>query len=969
MDGRVSGTTGVPSTADDGARANTPLVGRRDVIDEFSGLLDVVATGTFRFAGLTGEPGAGKTRLLTELSAESGRRKLRTLWGRASEFEQEMPFGVIVDALDDHLEDLAGELPGRLGASAVRSLATVFHSLASAVDTGSDPSQGPGRYELYRAVRRLLEELAEPDGLVLILDDLHWADESSVELLDHLARHAPRGQILIAVAYRPAQASPRLSARVESATRIQVDPLNEDEVDELLGPKVSKARRTALFKASGGNPFYLEALTRMGPGEVRLSTADDLADLELPPDVRAALRMELSGLSTDALLTAQAAAVAAGEFEPALVAVTAEIPEKITLEAISELVARDIVQPASSGRFRFRHPLVRRAAYGLAAAGWRLAAHARIAAHLAELGAPATQRARHVERSGRFGDQSATKTLVAAARAVTARSPAIAAHWLKAAVEFMPVDPDDPDPRLELLLELAEAQGLSGRLTEGQETARELLRLLPLGDHARRARAARFCAMMERHLNRPLQARALLLDELRRISDPRSAAAVPLRLRLVAESLIRSDFRAAQAVLDLMPDSAPGWDPSLPMAITAMRPLPALAARRIADAVRYLEEADRFVSAAPDDHLAEWMDAIAWFCWTATMMGRYQVAQRHFDRAVRVARASGQAYIISNLLSGRARTDTALGRLTEAAGAAEEAAELARLLGSGQQLVFALTQQCLVASLSGDDEAAIRLGDQAVATAGDTAEWWGKIAKHAQAVALVNAGRLDDGAEALLAACGDLKRPKLDPGSLLACCETMASVEAERERPEAAAKWADHADQITYSDLKINTGLARLARAHALAGIDPAASAEHAVEAAEALTDAGHRIDAGRARLRAGTSLAESGDRPRAREELRAAADIFDGCGALGLLAKAVREQRRAGVRVPGRAARGNGPHGLSRRETQVALLVTEGFTNQQIAAKLFLSIRTVETHLSHIFTKLGVTSRVGVVGAMNERS
>jgi DNA-binding NarL/FixJ family response regulator len=965
MDGRVGGTDGMPPTADGGDHANRPLVGRRDIIDEFAGLLDAAGTGTFRFAGLAGEPGAGKTRLLTELACESGRRGMRTLWGRAAEFEQEMPFGAFVDALDDRLEILAAELPERLGAPAVQALATVFPSLAAAGD-GERP--GMSRYELYRAVRRLLEELADSAGLVLILDDLHWADESSVELLDHLVRHAPRGRVLIAVAYRPAQASPRLAALVETATRIQVDPLNEAEVATLLGPAFSRSRCAALYKASGGNPFYLEALIRMGPGEAPLSAGDDLADLELPPAVRAALRMELSGLSPNALLIAQAAAVAAGEFEPALVAVTAETSEATALEAISELVARDVIRPASSGRFRFRHPLVRSAAYGVAAAGWRVAAHARIAGYLAALGASATARARHVERSGRFGDETAIGTLVIAARAVAARSPAIAAHWLKAALDFMPVDPDDPDPRLELMLELAEAQGLSGRLTDGRETARELLRLLPLGDHARRARAARFCAMMERHLNRPLQARALLLDELRRISDPRSAAAIPLRLRLVAESLIRSDFRAAQAVLDLMPDRDPGWEPSLPMAITAMRPLPALAAGRIADAVRHIEAADEFVSAAPDDHLAEWMDAIAWFCWTENMMGRYQPARRHFDRAVSVARATGQAYIVSNLLSGRARTAAMLGLLSEARPAAEEAAELARLLGSGQQLVFALTQQCLVASWSGDDETAIRLGDQAVATAGDTAEWWGKIAKHAQAVALINAGRLDEGAEVLLAACSGFRRPKLDPGSLLSCCETMAGLEADRDRPAQAGIWADRADQIAYSDLKINTGLARLARAHALSRLDPAATAAHAIEAAEALADAGLRIDAGRARLRAGTALAEAGDRTRARGELSAAAEMFESCGAKGLHARAVREQRRAGARVPGVTGRGTGPHGLSRRETEVAMLVVEGLTNQQIAAKLFLSIRTVETHLSHIFTKLGVTSRVGVVAAVNDR-
>jgi DNA-binding CsgD family transcriptional regulator/tetratricopeptide (TPR) repeat protein len=964
MDGRVSGPTGAPPTA--GSPVTPPLVGRRDVLDEFSRLLNSIDDGMFILTGLAGEPGAGKTRLLAELAAGAEDRGLLTLWGRAAEFEQELPFGAVVDALDDQLEKISDELPDRLGTPAVSQLATVFPALYA--NDPDDPGprtadSGLGRYGVYRAIRRLLEELAEPAGLALILDDLHWADEASIELLDHLVRHRPNGRVLTVVAHRPAQASPRLAALMESAPQIRVSPLNEAEVEEFLGPKVSRARRRTLFEASGGNPFYLEALARMGREPVVGGDDQD----EVPQAIRAALRMELSGLSPTALSVAQGAAVAADEFEPALAAIAAELPEDRTLEAISELVARDVAHPASAGRFRFRHPLVRHAAYGSAAAGWRVAAHARVAAHLAVIGAPATVRARHVERSGYFGDANAIATLVEAARTVSAQAPATAAHWLEVAVGFMPADPDNPDARLDLLLELAEAQGLSGHLGKGRETARELLRLLPLSDHARRARAVRFCAMMERHLSRPHQARALLLDELRRIPDARSAAAVPLRLRLVAESLIRSDYRAAQAVLDLMPDSAPGWDPSIPMAISTMRPLPALAAGRIADAVRYVEEADRYVTAAPDDHLAEWLDAFSWLCWTETMMGRYQAAQRHFDRAVSVARATGQAYIVSTLLAGRARIDIMLGRLADAMANTDEAAELARLLGSRQQLVIALTQQCLAATWSGDDGAAIQYADQAVRTSADTQEWWGSFAKYGQAMALINAGRLDEGAVVMLAALDGFSRPRLDPTNLLSCCETMAQLEAARGRTDEAELWASRAEQIAHSELKINTGLARLARAHARSPLDPAETAEHAVQAAEVLSDAGLRIDAGRARLRAGTAFAEAGDRNRAREELRAATEAFTACGARSLLAQATREQRRLGVRVPSTAGRGVGPRGLSRRESEVATLVVAGYTNQQIAEKLFLSIRTVETHLSHIFTKLGVTSRVGVVSAMNE--
>jgi DNA-binding CsgD family transcriptional regulator/tetratricopeptide (TPR) repeat protein len=967
MDGRVSGADGAPSAAGTGSHVHPPLVGRRDVLEDFTRLLAAAGDGTFGFVGLAGDPGAGKTRLLGELASDAAGRGLLTLWGRAAEFEQEMPFGAVVDALDDHLETVSADLPGRLGAQSATLLATVFPSVSAALsdDPGAQARDtGLGRFGLYRTVRRLLEELAAPAGLVLILDDVHWADESSVELLDHLVRHHPRGRILLAVAYRPAQTSPRLAALMETAPQIPVKPLNKAEAEEFLGPSVSRARRQALFEASGGNPFYLEALARMRPGDDPITGGEELAELgELPAAVRAALRMELSGLSPTALLVAQAAAVTAAEFEPALAAVTAETPEDAALEAINELVARDVVRPGPAGRFRFRHPLVRHAAYGSAAAGWRVAAHARIAAHLARLGAPAIARAHHVERSGRFGDRAAIDTLVDATRSVVTQAPATAAYWLNAALRLMP---EDSAERLELLLELARLQAVSGRLVQGRDTAREVLRLLPPGDHARRAQAARFGALMERQLDRPHEARALLLDELRRIPGPQSAAALPLRIRLVAESLMRSDFRAAQAVLDLMPETAADWDPGMRLAVAALRPLPAYAAGRMADAVRYVEAADGLLATAADDHLAEWLDAIAWLCWTGTFVGRHGAARGHFDRAVGVARATGQSYIVSNLLAGRARADVMLGRLDEAAAAAEDAAEVARLLGSGQQLGFALTQQCLARSWAGDDETALRVGGEAVDTGGG-GEWWGALARYAQALALVNAGRLDAGAQALLEACDGFKAPRLDLGTLLFCCEALTHVAMMRGRPAEAVTWADRAEQVARADVEATIGAARLARAHALSEADPAAAARHARAAAEVFAAAELRIDAGRARLRAGIAFAGAGERGPALEELGAAAEIFHTCGARTLQAQTAREQRRLGVRVAsGSTGRGSGPHGLTRRELEVAMLIVEGSTNQQIAEKLFVSPRTVETHISHIFAKLGVTSRVAVVSVLN---
>jgi DNA-binding CsgD family transcriptional regulator len=964
MEGPASGPTGASPAA--GRPTTPPLVGRRDVLDQFTRLLDLVGEGAFRLVGLAGEPGAGKTRLLAELAGGARSRGMLPLSGRAAEFEQEMPFGMVIDALDDHLEEFG--LPPGVDEVHASSLATMFPALSTAVSGGSAIGAdltGLARYRLYRAVRQLLSELAADSGLVLILDDVHWADDSSLELLDHLLRHPPHGPVLIAVAYRPAQASARMRALNEThGQRIAVGPLSESEAAEFLGPGTSPERRRRLYEESGGNPFYLEALSRMEPDlpDRRSATGDDAEDGELPAPVRAALQRELNGLSPTALLVAQAGAAAADEFEPAVAAVAAEVTEQVTLEALSELATRDIVRPASPGRFRFRHPLVRNAVYVSSAAGWRHAAHARIAAHLTRLGAPATVRARHVERSGGFGDEAAIATLVEAARAAAPQAPATAAHWFEAGLRLMPTDHES---RPELLLELATVQAVSGQITSGRDLAREALRLLPPNDVSRRSRAARVCALMERMLGRPHQGRTVLLDELHRISDPRSAAAIRLRLRLVADSLIRSDFRAAKAVLDLMPDSAPEWEPGLEMATASLRPLPSLAAGRITDAVRHINRADRLVAAAPDEHLAEWMDVITWLCWTETMMGRHQSARRRFDRAITIARSTGQSYMVPHLMAGQARTLVMLGRLADAALAAEDAAGMARLLGTGQEVVMALTQQCLVASWSGDDEEARRLGEQAMAKSADTVEWWGAMAQYVHALALVNSGLIDEGAAAMVTACNGFIRPKLDPATLMACCEVMARIEVERSQRDEALVWAERAGRLAHPDVPASVGLAELARAHTERPDDPMAAAERARQAAEVLDGAELRVDAGRARLTSGLAYAEVGARDRSQEELRAASELFQACGARALHAQAVRELRRQGVRVPGVTGRGAGAHGLSRREYEVAVLVTEGHTNQQIAEKLFISVRTVETHLSRIFTKLAVTSRVGVVTAL----
>jgi ATP/maltotriose-dependent transcriptional regulator MalT len=938
-----------------------PLVGRGAELRSFTETVGATRGGDFQFLALVGEPGIGKTRLLGELAAITGGHGMSTLSGRAAEFEQIMPFSALVDALDDHLEPVRV----RFGPAERRLLATVFPALASAdaeedTDARTDEITGKtgiARLLLYRALRGLIDELAERGGLALLLDDVHWADPATVEFLDHLVRHPPRGPVLVAVAYRPAQAPPRLAALVAAAggNQVTVGPLSAEEVARFLGPGVNGARRRALYEASGGNPFYLEALARMH----RLNGA------ELPESVRAVLQVELGDLPPASLRAAHAAAVVGVELGPTLMAVVAELPEVTALGALDDLVARDILRPATAGRFRFRHPLVRQAAYEYAEAGWRLGAHARLADHLVRVGAPATVLAHHVERSCTFGDERAVDTLVTAARAVADHAPETCAHWLRTALELMPDEPGTLERRQQLLMELCRAQGASGRLAESRDSARELLALLPADQYDRRAKAASMCARMERQLDRPHEARALLLDELSRMPNARANAAILLRMRLVVESLMRVDFRTAQALLDLMPDSGEGWEPGLDVAVAALRPMAAYAAGRIKDALRTAEVAARLIESMPDGHIAEWLETMAWLCWADNCLGRYPVALRHLDRSATLARSTGQAYVLTNLLAGRARTLIALGRLPEALETVEESIDGARLIGSGQQLVFALTQRCLALAWSGDHDAALAVGEDAVNTVAGSREVWDYMAQNARAVAMVTAGRLDEGVEALIASCADFHNPKLDRATLLATCELLAQVEIARGRD--GTRWAEMAARLDDPELPVFTGLVALAHAHVASATDPSAAATLAEDAGRRLSEGGRRLDAGRALLTAGLAHAAADRADLARERLREATDVFAACGATALAAQAVRERRRLGVRVPAPATAGGlgGQHGLTPREMEIARLVTQGLTNQRIAQELFLSVRTVETHLSRVFAKLGVTSRSGMAATL----
>ncbi|GAA3220862.1 helix-turn-helix transcriptional regulator [Nonomuraea helvata] len=940
------------------------LVGRQDELSTVDNVLAAALAGSFQLLTLTGEPGIGKSRLLDVVASRAQQRGMCVVRGLASEFECDLPLALVIDALDERLASLREELSERVGQAAIPLLTSVFPALPG--EPAADVRDGLNaftRNRLYRAVRGVLEELASPRGLALVLDDVHWADDASAELLGYLVRHPPGGGVLMAMAYRPAQTSPSLAKLVQAGAehhhRLAVGPLSSAEVAEFLGETVGRTRLRTLYEASGGNPFYLEVLAELG----RHATAET-APAELPADLRAALRLELDALPPDALLVAYGAAVTGEEFEPALLEAAAALPEETVAEGMDLLAARDVIRPAkSAGRFRFRHPLIRNAVYGSAGAGWRVRAHARIAAYLATVGAPASLRAHHLVQSARPGDRSAIETLKQAAQSVEEHAPTTAARWLQAVLRLVPED--EPD-RIEVLMELAKLQAVSGQLREGWSTAQEALRLLPRSDHTRRAAVVRHSAMIDRMLGRPTKGRDLLTAELNRMPHPLLRATVPLRLRLVGDNLMRGDVRIAQHYLDLIPEISAQEEPAMAMAAAAMRPMTAYAAGRLDEALFHVEAAERLAGKTSDEHLAEWIETFSWFCWSQMLLGRQKEAQHWFSHAVAVARATGQNYILPSLLAGQARALWQLGELAAAEVAADEATEIGRSLHAVQLLAFGLTERCLVASWSGQHEEALRHGEEVMRLCESETESWAANARYAGARALINAGEVIPGAQVLAQVCAPPARSVLDRSTLLASYEAMAFAEMTRQRGEQATLWAERATRLSQGGLPPALATAWLSRAHALRLGEPAASAEQAVRAAEEFSRTEHWIEAGRAWLCAGTAFTAAGTPGPARTALHQAAEIFVRCGSRHLLAETIREQRKSGVRAPSPSGGRARPFGLSRREMDVAELAGEGCSNKQIAQRLSISIHTVESHLSHIFTKLGVASRIGMKNALD---
>ncbi|MEU9080404.1 AAA family ATPase [Kitasatospora sp. NPDC004745] len=409
-------------------------------------VLDALSDGRGRLVELVGEPGAGKTRLLTGLAEEAERRGAVVLRGRATEASSALRCQVLVDVL--------GRWGGAgLDEAQLAALGELLPQLALGPGPQTIPADLPPAWWLCHYYATLVQRLSlcAGRGLVLLLDDAHWLDPGTLELLEYLGQRPVAAPVAVVVSYRPRQAPAELAGtfaqgvELGTAGRVELAPLDPRRSAELAGMPVDSPALRRLHRESAGNPLYLLTLLDQAAEAPGAESADgaeaaDGARAAAPPEpvepalpVRFGARISAEFVALDEQLqqVAAAGAVLGERFDAAGVAALIDQPKERTCGLLDGLVRRDLLRTVpGTDQLAYRHPLVRRAVYAAVDACWRIEAHRKALDFLSARGVPDAELAEHVQRSGPGDGERDHLVLAAAARVALLTGDARAAATL-----------------------------------------------------------------------------------------------------------------------------------------------------------------------------------------------------------------------------------------------------------------------------------------------------------------------------------------------------------------------------------------------------------------------------------------------------------------------------------------------------------------------------------------------------------
>ncbi|HSC74325.1 MAG TPA: AAA family ATPase [Gaiellaceae bacterium] len=910
-------------------------------------------SGAGRLVVIEGSAGIGKTSLLAEGRARAAASGLTVLYARASELEAAFSFGIVRQLFEPAVATAGEEERSRVLAGAATQAARLFTP-----DDGGERSE-EDVYALLHGLYWLTVNLAESRPLALAIDDLQWSDAPSLRWLAYLARRLEGVPVCLLATFRPVEDEHPLLTELLADTATAIvrpnalsAPSVADLVQQELGADAEDAFCLACHHATGGNPLLLLELLRTLTGEDVPPVAASVPVVErLAPDaVTRSVRLRLGRLPAEATRLARAVAVLGDRAEREQAASLAGLERRQVAPAAAALARVDLLRPEPP--FSFVHPLVRNAVYEAISSEEREAEHAHAAELLSELGAAPEPIAAQLLLAPPESVPRAVKVLREAARRAAAEAGLdSAARYLTRALD----EPVAEEERGELLLELAAVEanlGVPALITHLRD-AGALLRA-----PERRAEAALalghalYWAGEEEHG----------VEVLERALAERPELDVELRHRLEAELIVNATRLSSQyerarerlARIEVSLDEGPGAR----LLLLAQAYHEAVCG---GDAERAAATALAALTAMSDEERARNYTAGAY---TLLYADRLDEGIRLLDTILGDVRRRGAVFHFSSVSMTRAIFEYAAGALVEAE--ADGRAALEAL--PHRNVWFRASAHGWLAQIlveRGSIDEAEELLDRGEVGVAPDAFWRTPLVRGRALAAAARGDHHAALAHALelgqtAAAFGHTNPPASYPAwrSLAALAyhalgDTQAALALVQEEVDLARSWG--APRTLGRSLRIlgliqggDDGIERIREAVAVLEPSPAR-----LEHAYALADLG-------------AALRRANHRAEAREHLRQALELAQQSGATLLAEQAHEELIAAGAR-PRRIVQ-TGAAALTPSERRIAAMAAEGLSNREIAQALFVTLRTVEMHLSNAFRKLDVSSRTQLPAALAER-
>jgi class 3 adenylate cyclase len=472
------------------------LVGREEELSTLEDALLAACRGEGSVVVLAGDAGMGKSRLCTELADRAERIGATVLEGSCSEADIALPYLPFLEAIGNHLSTAEpAKLRARLGVH-IQELSKVFPQLAETASPANNGAETPDtRLRLFEAILALLGLASEERGLLLIVEDLHWADASTRELLDYITRRLRNQRMLVLATYRrdemhrkhPLLPTVQGWQRSRLAQLIELEPLAPDGVARMVSSifdntNVGAEFRDFMHARSEGNPFVLEEMLKaaVDRGDIFRDEADwqrkPIAELRIPETVRDTILLRVERLDAGQAEILRCAAILGRSFEyQTLIRLSSQ--NRIAVEAALQTAVQQQLleeEPGSAGRYRFRHALTQEAIYDDMSAPTRERLHAAAADVLVER--PETPRAEvafHLRNANRWQEAiRVTMEAAAAAEAGLGFGEAAALYSLLLPMVTTGID------RARLLCHLGEAYWMMGTSARALEPLEEGVRLL-----------------------------------------------------------------------------------------------------------------------------------------------------------------------------------------------------------------------------------------------------------------------------------------------------------------------------------------------------------------------------------------------------------------------------------------------------------------------------------------------------------